>query len=269
MAVFQMTAVKLRPVILGIFSMNGVGIIADFRVMETITIFIISVGGMFISIFLPKTSRLLSTNEREKIAQFAYNATKYTSVICVILCMPFLLNGGDILTIYVGKEYLPLVPWLNLWIVTILFFLHNSPIASLVLSTGRTKMLVFCSAASCVISLIINAVLCHRLGAGSAVVGYFVYISIQMSFYYFYFNNRVLGLNSWRVFQSFIIPALTGFLAAFFVMFLRMDFPNPYGRIIGKTGMWFILFAFLLSVFKVIDLKYLFSNFLFKSKYIN
>lgn len=269
MAVFQMTAVKLRPVILGIFSMNGVGIIADFRVMETITIFIISIGGMFISIFLPKTSRLLSNNEGEKIAQFAYNATKYTSIICIMLCMPFLLNGKDILTIYVGKEYLHLVPWLNLWVATILFFLHNSPIASLVLSTGRTKMLVFCSAASCVISLIINAMLCHKLEAGSAVVGYSVYISIQMSFYYFYFNNRVLGLSSWKVFQSFIRPALIGFFVAFLVMFLRLEFPNPYFRIIAKTGMWFILFAFLLSVFRIVDIKYLSGNFLVKSKYAN
>jgi len=259
MSIFQMTAIKLRPVVLSIFSMDGVEIVADFRIMETITIFIISIGGMFTSIFLPKTSRILINNQKEEIAKFAYNATKYTSIICVILCIPFILNGADILSLYVGKEYLHLVPWLNLWIITILFYLHNSPIASLVLSTGKTRVLVISSAIACIISLIINALLCNKFGAGSAVIGYSVYIFIQMSFYYLYFNNKILGLQSAKVFKMFFLPAIVGFASLFIVIVIGLKFDSLLLNIIIKSVVWLIIFIVLIIITKMVDVQYVFS----------
>src|SRR5690606_17790906 len=56
MAIFQMSAVKLRPLILGAFTTEGVGVVSDFRVLESITFFVISMGSMSSTIFLPKTS---------------------------------------------------------------------------------------------------------------------------------------------------------------------------------------------------------------------
>lgn len=252
MGLFQMTATKMRPIVLGVFSEDGVGIIADYRIMETITIFIISIGGMFISIFLPKTSKLLLENNKEKIEEFAYSATLYTSIICIVLCMPFLLNSREILVLYVGEQYGYLYNWLNLWVITILFFLHNSPIASLVLSTGKTKMLVYSSAIACVISLVINAVFVSRLGVGSAVFGYAIYIFIQMSFFYFYFNNKVLELQSVKVFKSFIVPFILGFILAFLLNGINYHISNLIILIFVKSTIWLLSFGVLLFSFKVL-----------------
>jgi len=255
MAIFQVSANTLRPLILGIFSGEGLGIVADYRIMETITIFVISIGGIFTSILLPKTSRLMLENNFEKIENFAYKGTLFTSIICVILCLPFILCSQEILTIYVGDQYKHLGPWLIMWMLTILFFLHSTPINSIILATGKTRILVYSTAFSCIVSLTINALLCNRYGAGSAVIGYLVYITIQMSFYYFYFNNKVLGLNSFKVFKSFIIPTALGLTSLGIILLLNISLNNLIFQAIIKSLLWFILFTATLLLTKTIKLE--------------
>ncbi|MEI6865488.1 oligosaccharide flippase family protein [Flavicella sp.] len=251
MAVFQATATKMRPIVLGVFSDKGVELIADYRIMETISIFIISIGGMFITIFLPKTSKLILVNNQIEIQKFAYSTTKYTSFICCLLCFPLLLNSENLILLYVGVEYVNLSFWLNIWIITILFFLHNTPIASLVLSTGKTKMLVYSSGVACVVSLVVNSMFVEEFGAGSAVFGYSIYILIQMSFYYLYFNSKVLGLNSLLVFKSFVIPSFIGFCSLFLLIFLDFEFENTYVTIFIKSLVWYFVFFILILLFRV------------------
>lgn len=255
MAIFQVSAVKLRPIILSIFSSEGTSILSDYRIMETLTLFVISIGGVFISIFLPKTSKLLIKGDYTKVASFTYTATRYTSIICVCLTFPFIICGTEIFSLYVGQEYIYLKNWLSLWMLMILFSLHNSPVSSLVLSSGKTKMLVYSSALACIISLIVNAILCSGMGVGSAVIGFSIYIIIQMSFYYFYFNNKILKLNSWKVFKSFIIPVLLGTSVALLLWKIDVRIDNLFLLIIIKSGIWLLLYALLLVISKVVNLK--------------
>lgn len=260
MGLFQMSAVQLRPIVLSIFSTEGIQIVTDFRILETITLFVISIGGMFTSIFMPKTTKLLLEDNKDNIANFIYTATKYTSIVIVSLCIPIILSSRELLVFYVGEDYIDLSVWLDLWIFFIIFGLHNSPVASLVLSTGKTKMLVFSSAIACIISLIINAALTPRYGVGAAVIGYVIYIIIQMSFYYFYFNNHVLGLKSLKIFKSFIVPTLLGFFSAFIVWCLGISFDTLIVQIFVKTMLWFLLYGGFLFIFRLIPLN-LFKTF--------
>jgi len=263
MGLFQMSAVKLRPIVLSIFSTEGIQIVTDFRILETITLFVISIGGIFTSIFMPKTSKLLLENEKDKIDKFLYNATLYTSIVVVSLCIPFILNSKEVLMLYVGKEYINLSNWLSLWMLFIIIGLHNSPVASMVLSTGKTKMLVYSSAIACIISLIINAIFTSQIGVGAAVFGYIVYIAIQMSFYYLYFNNKVLGLKSMKVFKSFIEPTFFGFLSAGIVWYLGISLNKIIIQIIVKTILWFFIYGGFLFTFRIIpsnSIKVLFES---------
>lgn len=260
MSIFQITATQSRPLILGMFSDQGVAILTDYQVLEVFPVFIISIGGMLISILLPKTSKAIQSNDRRTIEKLAYTGTKYTSILVAILCFPIMLNTKDLLNIYVGESYTQLGNWLILWIFTVILFLHNTPIASLVLATGKTKILVVSSAISCIISILINALLTKRFGVGSAVIGYFVYIIIQMSFYYLYFNKKVLRLVSLSVFKSFIIPILIG-LVSFFISYpVNFDYLPVIISILIKSIIWFLLYTFLLIAFKIIKLDILLSK---------
>lgn len=252
MSLFQLSATKLRPIILGVLSLNATEVLAEYRIMETITVFITSIGGMFVTILLPMTSRLIMEGNREVLGQFVYKTTLFTSIVCTLLCLPFVLAGTEVLQLYVGKEYVQLYPWLLIWIMTILFYLHSSPVASLILSTGKTRILVISSAISCIISVIVNAILCKKLGVGSAIVGYLIYIIMQMSFYYFYFNSRVLYLDSWKVFKSFLKPVTLGILTMIMVHQFDIKTSSLLVQGILKCSIWIVLFSGLLFIFKVV-----------------
>ena len=255
MGIFQFTATQSRPIVLSIFNTTGAGILSEYRVIEVFPIFIISIGSMITTILLPITTKLVQHDRKEKISEMAYKGTGITSILVCVLCFPIIINSHDILTLYVGEKYSFLSPWLNLWVFTIMLYLHNSPVSSLVLSTGKTRMLVYSSAIACVTSVIINAVLAKSLGVGSAVIGYLVYIFIQMSFYYLYFNNKVLNLHSSKIFKAFFIPTFIAFIAYLPLYIFKFDFASAFLVILLKTSIWFILFFGILFVFKVIDLQ--------------
>jgi len=255
MSVFQVSASSLRPIILAIFSTNGIIVVAEYRIMETISILVISIGGMFTSIFLPKTSKLLLENDNEKIQSFAYEATVYTSIVCVILCFPIILCAKEILSVYVGKEYLYLSNWLILWIGTILIFLHSTPISSIILSTGKTRILTVSTGISCIVSLSVTAILCRQIGVGSAIIGFAIYIVIQMSFYYLYFNKRVLGLDSLKVFKAFVFPTLLGLVCMLGVYFLNLKLENLVIQMLIKCFIWVTLYVISLLLTGIINAK--------------
>lgn len=267
MSIFQFTATHSRPLILGIFSNQGASILADYRVIEVFPIFIISIGGMLISILLPKTSQAIQRNDRSAIAKMAYEGTKYTSILVALLCFPIILNAKDLLSLYVGENYTHLSIWLSIWVFTLTLFLHNSPVASLVLATGKTRMLVFSSAIACTVSIIINSILTQVLGVGSAVIGYLIYIIIQMSFYYFYFNSKVLNLNSKKIFKSFIVPTSLGLFSLSVVYFIEFEFSIIINVFI-KAVVWAILYIVLLDKFKILNIKSLIKRILASRKHI-
>lgn len=254
MGIFQFTATKSRPIVLSIFSNSGVSVLAEYRIVEVFPIFIISIAGMLISILLPKASKAIESNDKKIINKIAYEGTKYSTIIISTLCYPLIINAEDILLFYVGVEYTHLYQWLSLWSLTLVLVFHNSPAASLVLATGKTRMLVFSSAFSCTVSIIINIFLSQLLGVGSAVIGYFVYVVIQILFYYLYFNKRILKLDSNKIFVSFIKPSLIGGILA--LLIYNIDFyvfESVVIRILVTSFIWLVGYILLLFVFKLLS----------------
>ena len=184
LSLFQTTATQSRPIILSIFADDGAKTVADFKIIEVIPAFIITVCGTFSGIFLPKTSALIAKGNQEEISKFAYKWTTFTTVIANGLCFPCIIGGGNILTAYVGSDFSYLTIWMVIWVATILLQVHSTPLNALVLATGKTKIMVYVSATACIISIIINSFLVKYYNVGSAVIGYLVYIIINLMSWY-------------------------------------------------------------------------------------
>lgn len=224
MGIFQAMAAKSRPLILGFFAENAASVLGEYRIIEVFPSFLISICGSLVMIFLPRSSKYVLQNDRVAIEKMAYDGSKVTSIFSCLLCFPIIINAEEILSVYVGNEYLYLSKWLVLWCFTLVLNLYNSPIASLVLATGKTRMLVYSSGIACIVSMVINGLLCSVFGVGAAVVGYLIYIIIQQLFYFLYFDNRVMGLDSLRVLKEFGLPVLGGVILSFIVIFLSIRF---------------------------------------------
>lgn len=264
LSLFQTSATQTRPLILGLCSDQGPSVIAEFRIIEVIPSMIIMIGGTFSSIFLPQASEMVAKGELEPMSRFAYKWTILTTIIANILCFPLILGASEILGAYVGAEYTGLSTWLIIWVVCILCQIHSTPTNALILAHGKTKFMVYISGIACVVSMIVNVILAKYLGVGSAIVGYAVYIAINLTSYYLYYYNKILHISIRTILYSFLYPTLWGTLSfcIIYLLFKKTTFNvfdkdrlNYIFAFLIKSGAWCFVYAILLFAFKVIRLR--------------
>lgn len=223
LSLFQVTATQSRPIILSVFSNDGASSVADFRVLEVIPQFIITVCGTFTGIFLPKSSEMLIQNSKDEIQQYVNNWTIKTTILVCLLCFPFIVGSYNIISAYVGDNFAYLGKWLRLWCVFLIIQMHSTPAFSFVLANGRTKVLVYSTAVACILSMIVNAILCNVIPVGSAVVGYIIYMLCLIGIYYGYLYRKYLELNTWEIFKSFFKPFMLGLLCCIIPYYFNVD----------------------------------------------
>lgn len=261
LSIFQMTATQSRPIILGIFSCSAADTLAEFKIIEVVPLFILTIGGSITSILLPKSSKLITENNVKGIERFAYKGTQLTSILACCLCFPFIIGSKEVLSAYVGVNYNYLSIWLVLWCITILFQIHTTPGGSLILAKGKTKVLVYTTATACVISIVINALSTPLLGVGSAVIGYLIYVIIVIGAYYIAYYKTLLNLSRRKMMLSFLKPTfLAGIsfaitIITFNVVFINIDSSIRWQLImlfIIKSIFWLIIYIALITFTKMI-----------------
>ena len=223
LSLFQVTATQSRPLILSIFCINGAEAVADFNVVQVVPSFIITICGSFIGIFLPKTSEMIIRNSREEIQDYVNTWTSKTTIIVCALCFPFIVGANKILCAYVGPDFDYLGKWLQLWCLFLVLQMHSTPAYSFVISHGRTKVLVYTTAIACIISMVLNALLCKVVPVGSAIIGYIVYMLCLIGVYYFYLYKHYLKLKRLPIFISFAKPTLLALLCSLVPFYIPID----------------------------------------------
>jgi O-antigen/teichoic acid export membrane protein len=224
LSLFQTTATQSRPIVLGMFAKNGAETVADFRIIEVIPQLIIMIGGTFSSIFLPKTAEIIVKNNQYEISKFATKWTSLTTIIVSTMCFPCMLSSNELLSAYVGSSYIHLSGWLALWCFIVLIQMHATPCFSLLLVRGATKLLVIVTATSCVISIIINALLCYKYNMGSAIIGYSFHVIFLMSIYYIFLYKKYLGISKRSILFSFVKPLFAGSVIYILLYYLPLNY---------------------------------------------
>lgn len=221
MGIFQVTADHLRPLLLSNFATKGIAVLTEYRVMQTITMLVIAFGGVFMDVLLPSASKIQAENDVEKMKRMLYDGTKYVSVFLTFIVFGLISESKVLLTVYMGEEYTALSIWLVLWLFTVLLVMHNAPVASMVLSSGKTRALVYSSAISCLVSLPVTIIFAKKYDVGAAVLGYLAYVSMQIAFYYLYYIPKVIKeISSARIFFKSFLPTVLGGIVASFAVYL-------------------------------------------------
>lgn len=204
-SLFQFSFYNLRPVFLGI--QGSVESVADYRLLNGIIGIITMLGGAFIGILLPSTSKVIANHNKEAFYKVAYDGTKYISILICFCCFGMMSVGTEVLTLYVGKSYLYLIPWFNLWLLCTLGT-HNQAISSLILAGDDIRAISYSSIVASVVGLILSWVLIPKYQIGGVCIAFAVYIIIQLLFYYCYYWPFKMGINSWVVFYKNFLPYL-------------------------------------------------------------
>lgn len=263
LSLFQMTATQSRPIILAMFAEDGAIVNTEFRIIEVIPHFLITLGATFSGIFLPKATELVTLGSKKQIESFVFKWTKITTVTMNVLCIPFILCAKEVLSAYVGPNYNYLSSWMTLWCITVIIQMHTTPANSLILGYGKTKVLVFTTAITCILSMIINGCLCKDFGVGSAVLGYFIYVIMVIGMYYIWHYKRILKISRWKMTKCFIGPTSLAILIMLIILYIPLNFSwieiqNERLKYITicaiKSTIWFIPYILGVTKFKIINI---------------
>ena len=244
-SLFQFSFYNLRPVFLGM--QGSVESVADYRILNGIIGIVTMLGGAFIGILLPSTSKVVANHDKEAYYRVAYDGTKYISILICFCCFGMMSVGTEVLTLYVGKSYLYLIPWFNLWLLCTLGT-HNQAISSLILSGDDIRAISYSSIMASVVGLILSWVLIPKYQIGGVCIAFLVYSIIQLIFYYCYYWPVKMKISSTIVlFKCFLPYALLGAILYYCVQWLHFS-NKPFVEFLIKGFSFAILFIVLTIV---------------------
>lgn len=213
-AIFQFFFFNLRPAIIGI--QGEIESVTDFRILDGVVNVVAMLPGIFFSVLLPTSSRVVASGNQEQLEKIAYDGTKYLSVFISLIVFGMMTIGHDLLMLYVGEAFSHLTIWLYLWLFIILGN-HTNFISSLMLSQPNLRPLMYNTAFSSLIGLASCWFLVPYLQVGGAVISLGLYSISQMIFYYVYFWPSLFRLDGWRIMRHCVIPsALSGLVIFIF-----------------------------------------------------
>ena len=203
--IFQFTYNNLRPVILGM--QGSIASLTDYGVIASIAGLVGMVGSVFIGALLPASSRVVANGDTETYNRVAYKGTHFITIVLCFCAFGLMAIDSDLMMIYVGEEFMHLIPWLNIWLLLTITG-NVSCISSLILAGTNIKPLVYSSLVASVSALIVCWFAVPRYQVGGAVIAMIVYNAIQQVFYYTYYWPKILHINSWKIFVRTDIPFL-------------------------------------------------------------
>lgn len=240
---FQFSIVNLRPVFLGMRSVPES--VADYRILNGIIMVVLMLGGAFMGVFLPSASKVVARHDKRAQDRIAYQGTRFISIAICFCCFGMMSVSPEVLSVYVGKEYLYLVGWLDLWLLATLAS-HNQAISSLILAGADIRAITYSTITASVTGLALCWVLIPRYDVGGTVIAYIAYCLIQILFYYLYYWPKVMHINSARIFyRSFIPFVLIGLSDCLWLRMVVFSFDNEWCSLFAKGGIFMVTYCLL------------------------
>lgn len=200
---FQFTYNHMRTIIIGI--RGSIESVTDYGVIASIAGLVSMVGGVFIGALLPATSRIVARGDTENYNKIAYQGTRYITIILCFCAFGLMSIDKDLMMIYVGEDFMHLIPWLNVWLVLTITG-NVSCISSLILAGTNVKPLSYSSFVACLAALITCWFAVPKYQAGGAIVSMVAYNSVQQIFYYTYYWPKILKIDSLKIFLQTDVP---------------------------------------------------------------
>ncbi len=239
-SLFQFSFYHLRPVFLGI--QGNIESVTDFRVLNGIINVVTMLGGAFTAILLPSTAKVVARKDKSSYYKMAYDGTKYISILISFCCFGMMSVGSEVITMYVGKSYLYLIPWFNVWLLCTLGT-HNQAISSLILAGTDIRAISYSSAVASIVGLLVSWFLIPEYQIGGVCIAFVVYMAIQLGFYYLYYWPKRMQINSWKVFSYSFMPYILVGVLIYFAVQLIPSLGKPFFDFLLKGIFFTIIYA--------------------------
>lgn len=162
---------------------------AAYAIAATLTSFVVSVQGSMLSPLIPATSALSQRQSSGYLGDVLIRLTRYANVIVVLTCIPCLLFGYPLLTVWVGPS-LANQGIHFLWILSVAIAVRQSNLtySVMVIGLGKQKLATVSPVIEAVVNLTASVLLARRYGAMGiawgtligAFVGFLIHLCISM-----------------------------------------------------------------------------------------
>lgn len=213
LGLLQVLAVNVQPLLLGTMEANGDVAVANYRILQNVTMLVSLFSSTFLASFLPYVSKANYRGDTEGIRNFVLATTKWLSVIVFFFCFLIAFNPGQVLSIYVGKQGSGLEIWLIIWILGVCFN-NNQGISSTMLSIGRLRGVIIGVAIASASTIVFSFLFVKKYGVGIAATSYLLYRVMEAFVIYGYYIPRIMKMRPGLIFGKSIVPPLVVALTA-------------------------------------------------------
>lgn len=206
----------------------------------------------FTSIFMPVISELYAKKKNKEIIKIHKSVTKWIFVINLSLLLLMILFPDNVIQVLFGNEFV--AGSIPLSILAVAFFLRipGSLSESVLISLGRTKIILFITIIGSVLNVILNILLIPGMGMNGAAIGTGTSFVVMMLIRV-YFGRRYLGLTIFNT--SYIKALISGIISVgcFYFAIKTLYFSPPWW-ILGITFPVFLLvYGFIFLILKGFD----------------
>lgn len=207
-SIFQFLAFNSRPLILG--NISGPGAVAEFNIMNTIVSVVTILSGSFMQVLLPIVTKMAVKSDWIGINRIVNDGTKYVTIVLSFIVFMLIIGINEIFTIYVGKEYVKLAPWMILWLLTLLLS-HRNVMTSVVFTEKKLKSVAVMGAVAMALAIGAYIIFVPIYGVGGVVIGFAIHELVHTLFYYIYFLPSKFKIDTKTVFFKTVFPVWTLF----------------------------------------------------------
>lgn len=245
-SIFQFSYNNLMPVIIG---MRGtVESVADYRILYGITGAVSVFANVFMGALMPSTVKVVAAENKEAYYKIAYDATKYITIVLVFCAFGMMSIGKELMTVYVGNEYLYLIPWLYIWLFLAITN-HNQALSTIALAGTKIRPITYSSAIASIAGLIVAWFFVPYYQIGGVIFGIISYNIIQQFFWYFIYWPKYLNVDSKHVFMYSLLPyLLLGLTIYALISLAEISIGNTWTHLIVKGLAFAILYGALVMM---------------------
>lgn len=219
--IFQFLALNSRPFLLG--NMAGPGTVAEYSILSAVTSAVTMVSGVFMPVLLPMITKMAVGNENNEIERVLRMGTKYVNILLSLIAFTLVIASREILEVYVGKDYLNLAVWLNIWLLTLILN-FRSVLASLVFTKSKLWDVAIMCFIAMTVAFICYFVFIPKYGVGGVVIGFLLHELIHTLFLLLYYMPRKCNINTWRLFKDSLAPTWLLELMVIGIVFLSFNY---------------------------------------------
>lgn len=221
--IFSFLVNSSRPLFLG--NMIGPGAVADFNIISAISGVVTVFTTSIIQVLLPVLTKMQVNEDKEGIQSIMQKGTKYITLFLTGLIFVMSISSKELLTVYVGDQFVSLTPWLVLSCITFLLS-HRNVMTALVFTERKLSSVSIMCAFAMVVAFACFVIFIPVYGVGGVVIGYAAHEVIHTLFYYVYFLPKRFSINTGKIFFKSVLPSwlLLGVAAlAVYFAFIGMD----------------------------------------------